>query len=212
MKLFGKAKKAPPPSESLQKMKASADLLDKRIQFLEQKQIEQQEQAKKFLAAKNRRAAMTCLKRKKMYEKQVQTLQTAVDRIEEQCLAIEGASANLEAMNAMKTGASAMKTINQGMTIDQVEDTMDDIQEQMDIGNEISEAIARPLGDVMDEGELEDELNALEEESLNDQLLDMPSAGTASVEPAAPAAAAAKARPAKSEEDELKALEASMTL
>ena len=117
MKLFGRAKKAPPPSESLQKMKASADLLDKRIQFLEQKQVEQQEQAKKFLSAGNKRAAMTCLKRKKMYEKQVVTLQAAVDRIEEQCMAIEGASANLEAMNAMKTGATAMKTINQGMSI-----------------------------------------------------------------------------------------------
>lgn len=191
-------------------MKASADLLDKRIQFLEQKQVEQQEQAKKFLSAGNKRAAMTCLKRKKMYEKQVVTLQAAVDRIEEQCMAIEGASANLEAMNAMKTGATAMKTINQGMSIDQVEDTMDDIQEQMDISNEISDAIARPLGDAYDETELEDELAALEEESLNDQLLDMPSAGSVSMEPAAPAAAAAK--PAKSEEDELKALEMSMTL
>lgn len=211
MKLFGRAKKAPPPSESLQKMKASADLLEKRIQFLEQKQTEQQDQAKKFLAAGNRRAAMTCLKRKKMYEKQVLTLQTAVDRIEEQCMAIEGASANLEAMNAMKTGATAMKTINQGMSIDQVEDTMDDIQEQMDISNEISDAIARPLGDAYDETELEDELAALEEESLNDQLLDMPSAGTVSMEPAA-AAPAAKAKPARSEEDELKALEMSMTL
>lgn len=210
MKLFGRAKKAPPPSESLQKMKASADLLEKRIQFLEQKQTEQQEQAKKFLAAGNRRAAMTCLKRKKMYEKQVLTLQTAVDRIEEQCMAIEGASANLEAMQAMKTGASAMKTINQGMSIDQVEDTMDDIQEQMDISNEISDAIARPLGDAYDETELEDELAALEEESLNDQLLDMPSAGTASMEPTATTAQAAK--PARSEEDELKALEMSMTL
>lgn len=44
---------------------------------------------------------------------------------------------------------------------------MDEIREQMDVANEINEAIAQPLGgEIYDEAELEEELAALEEESM----------------------------------------------
>lgn len=49
---------------------------------------------------------------------------------------------------------------------------MEDIQSQMDLASEIDQAISQPLGGVMfDEDELDAELEALEQESLDQQLL-----------------------------------------
>lgn len=129
-------------------------------------------EAKKKLGAKNRRGAMMCLKRKKAYEAQIGRLSGARMTLEEQVMAIESANVNLEAMNAMRTGAQTMKSIHKNMSVDQVDDTMADIQEQMDVANEISDAISQPIGSDMygDFDDLEAELEALEQEDLDDKL------------------------------------------
>ena len=112
-------------------------------------------------------------------------------------MAIESANVNLEAMNAMRAGAQAMKSIHKNMSVDQVrffgcclhrtslgshgggvaqhkqvDDTMADIQEQMDVANEISDAISQPVGSDMygEFDDLEAELEALEQEDLDDKL------------------------------------------
>lgn len=147
------------------------EMLEKREQHLERKAHDEVAEAKKKLAAKNRRGAMMCLKRKKAYEAQIQRLSGARMTIEEQVLAIESANVNLEAMNAMREGAKTMKTIHKNMSVDQVDDTMAEIQEQMDVAAEISTAISQPIGDpYAADDDLEAELEALEQEDLNDKL------------------------------------------
>jgi len=49
---------------------------------------------------------------------------------------------------------------------------MDTVREQMDLSNEISEAISNPvgMGAMVDEDDLEAELEALEQEELDDRL------------------------------------------
>lgn len=56
--------------------------------------------------------------------------------------------------------------------VDKVDETMDSIREQMDVANEISEAISNPvgMGATIDEDELQAELEALEQEELDDRL------------------------------------------
>jgi len=147
----------------------------------------------------------------------MQKIAAAREKIEEQCMAIEGATTSLEAMRAMQVGASAMRVIHQNMSVEKVDQTMDDIREQMEIANEINDAISQPLGgEQIDEDDLTRELEELEEQSMGEQLMDLPSA-TAAVPAAATAAPAAtapaaKAKPKKTEEDELAALEAAMTM
>lgn len=50
---------------------------------------------------------------------------------------------------------------------------MDNIREQMDLTNEISDVISNPvgMGNQIDEDELADELEALEQEQLNERLV-----------------------------------------
>lgn len=56
--------------------------------------------------------------------------------------------------------------------MEKVDTIMDNIREQMDITNEISEAISNPgIGNQIDEDELADELEALEQEQLNERLV-----------------------------------------
>lgn len=52
---------------------------------------------------------------------------------------------------------------------------MDDIAEQQDVANEISQAISNPIGfgEDIDEDELSKELEDLEQETLDNELLDI---------------------------------------
>eukprot|EP01115_Flamella_aegyptia_P006215 TRINITY_DN26198_c0_g1_i1.p1 TRINITY_DN26198_c0_g1~~TRINITY_DN26198_c0_g1_i1.p1 ORF type:complete len:221 (+),score=91.13 TRINITY_DN26198_c0_g1_i1:60-722(+) len=174
MRLFGKAKKAPSVAESINKLKETLDLLEKREDHLNKK-VQTELKNAKLNATKNRKAALMALKRKKQYEQQIEKIQGARLTIEQQMMTIENASVNLEAMNAMRYGANAMRQIHNSMTVEQVDDTMDEIREQMEVANEISEAISQPIGgmELFDEDELEEELAMLEEESLDAQLLNV---------------------------------------
>ena len=55
MPLFGKKKTTPPPKESIAKLRETLDMLEKREQFLQKKIDGQTAEAKKFMAAKNKR-------------------------------------------------------------------------------------------------------------------------------------------------------------
>jgi len=210
MPLFGKKKTAPPPKESISKLRETLDMLEKREQFLQKKMDKEVADAKKFMQQKNKRAALMCLKRKKTYEGQMEKISGARMTIEQQVMTLEGANVSLEAMNAMKMGAQSMKAIHKNMSIDNVDDTMDEIREQMDIANEINDAISQPLGgDVLDEDELLAELDDLEQQSMDEQLLDIPSMkNQLPAMPSAPTRAPTKK--AIDEDAELAALEASM--
>jgi len=224
MKLFGRPKKAPDVRTSINNLRDTLDLLEKREEHL-QKKIERELAIAKQNASKNKRVAMMALKRKKTYEGQLSKLSGARMTIEQQLMAIEGAQVSLQAMNAMRMGASAMRSIHGEMSLDQVDNTMDEIREQMDIANEINDAISQPLGDPIDEDDLEAELLELESENLDEQLLGLnakPQTVTASPSlamPAAPTASpsgklttAAPAVPVTTpdEDAELRELEASM--
>jgi len=213
MPLFGKKKTAPPPKESIAQLRETLDMLEKRGQFLQKKCDQQTAEARKFMQAKNKRAALMCLKRKKTYEAQMEKIAGAQMTIEQQVMTLEGANVSLEAMKAMKMGASSMKAIHQDLNIDRVDDTMDEIREQMEIANEIENAIATPLGgDVMDEDELLSELEELEQENLDEQLLQINTTPAQKL-PGVPTSVPQSKVPKKAvidEDAELAALEASM--
>ena len=214
MPLFGSKKKAaPPPKESISKLRETLEMLEKREEYLQKKCEQELQNAKKFMAQKNKRSAAMCLKRKKTYESQMEKLGGARMTIEQQVMTLEGANVSLQAMNAMKQGAASMKQIHGQMNIDQVDDTMDDIREQMDIANEINEAISQPLGDMYDEDELLNELEELEQEGIEEQFLNSqatPATSLPSAPSTNPIASQPTKAPQKSEEEELRLLEASM--
>lgn len=187
MNLFGKAKAKPQPADmsgTIVKLRETLDSLDKRETYIQKKIKAQLLEAKAKSKAKDKQAAMFALKRKKMFEGEVNKLNGARMTLESQIIALEGSNMNMQTFNAMRSGAQAMKDARGRLDVDQVDDVMDDIKEEMDTAEQIGEAIARPAEDLFDDDALLEELDMLEEAELEEQLLAPPAVPTARPSPA----------------------------
>mmetsp|Transcript_8845 Transcript_8845/g.28046 ORF Transcript_8845/g.28046 Transcript_8845/m.28046 type:complete len:226 (-) Transcript_8845:180-857(-) len=179
MNLFGRkkaeaAKRGPDPAQAILQLRQTVDTLEKRQVHLDKKIEQQTAEARQKMAKKDKRGALYCLKRKKMYEKEIEKINGARLTLEQQMIAIEGTVTNSDTIEAMKLGKQTMQTAMAGNDADTVAELMDDINEEMEQANEISEAISAPANDVLDDEDLLNELNELEELELESQLLEAP--------------------------------------
>eukprot|EP00301_Raphidiophrys_heterophryoidea_P003217 c11461_g1_i1.p1 GENE.c11461_g1_i1~~c11461_g1_i1.p1 ORF type:complete len:237 (-),score=74.97 c11461_g1_i1:241-903(-) len=220
MNLFGSKKKSQQqqqkstPQDAIQRLMVALDNLEKRESFLQKKIDNELTTAKKLIAAKNKNGAKMALKRKKMYEVQIEKINGTRMTIENQKMALESANFNLDVLQAMSQGAAALQAVNANMTLDAVDDTMDKIQEQMDVANEIADAISQPMGGMDYDDDLEKELADLEAEGLDETLLSVQNAPAAvsNDEPFELPSAPSGHVQLTDEEKELRALEASMAV
>ena len=117
-------------------------------------------------------AAKSALRRKKIHEKTLEQTTAQITQVEQQIYSIEAANINQETLNAMKNAGAAMKQIHNGLTIDKVDATMDELREQHALSEEITTAITNaPLGEGVDEADLEEELEGLEQEAMDERML-----------------------------------------
>merc|ERR1712244_33281 len=205
-------------NDSIQQLRTAVSQLDKREVHLEKKIQVCLNNAKAKSKRRDEKGALFELKKKKQLENQMQSIQGKKLNLETQIMALEDAHLNKETLKAMKTSASAMKATVKEADLDKADELMEDINEVMDQVTEMNEAMSQPLGQIMDDDELEAELAELEEieadELLNDMAdapitgnvqqnndidLDMPSAPTKKIN-----------KQQKEEEDELAELEAMM--
>ncbi|KAM7274904.1 hypothetical protein ACFE04_016770 [Oxalis oulophora] len=214
-RIFGKPKQETNALATLDKLNETLDMLEKKEKVLLKKVSAEVERAKEFAKSRNKRAAIQCLKRKRLYEQQIEQLGNFQLRIHDQMIMLEGAKATTETVDALRTGAATMKAMQKATNIDDVDKTMDEINEQTENMKMIQEALSTPLGAAadFDEDELEAELEELEGAELEEQLLQ-----PATQAPAAPVHATPsrpQAQPARNrtkEDDELAALQAEMAL
>ncbi|KAK1264610.1 hypothetical protein QJS04_geneDACA016935 [Acorus gramineus] len=143
-KLFKKSnKKTPSALSSIEKLNESLELLEKKERFLQKKISAEINRAKDY-------TAIQCLKKKKMYEAQVEQLGNFQLRIHDQIIMLEGGKATTETMDALRAGASTMKAINQSLSIDNIDKTMEEVTEQSENMKQIQEALAAPVGSAAD--------------------------------------------------------------
>lgn len=141
-------------------------------------------------------AAKTALRRKKVHERSLQQTSDQINQVEQQIYSIESANINQETLNAMKTAGKAMKEIHGNLTIDKVDATMyailsifqrsaslqrlsltlysfrEELREQHALGEEIANAISSPpIGEPIDEDDLEAELEGMEQEAIDERML-----------------------------------------
>ncbi|KAL5178531.1 Vacuolar protein sorting-associated protein 32 2 [Glycine soja] len=215
-RMFGKPKQETNAVATLDKLNETLEMLEKKEKVLLKKVAAEVEKAKEFTRGKNKRAAIQCLKRKRLYEQQIEQLGNFQLRIHDQMIMLEGAKATTETVDALRTGAAAMKAMQKATNIDDVDKTMDEINEQTENMKQIQDALSAPIGAAadFDEDELEAELEELEGAELEEQLLQ-----PATTAPAAPVQVPAGQQPTRPvpakrtpEEDELAALQAEMAL
>lgn len=215
-RLFAKPNPGPSTITTLDKLNETLEMLEKKEKVLQKKIALEIEKAKEYTRHKNKKAAIQCLKRKKLWETQVEQLGNFQLRIHDQMILLEGAKATTETVEALRAGASAMKAMQKATNIDDVDKTMDEINEQTDNMKQIQEALSMPIGAAadFDEDELEAELEELEGAELEEQLIQP----VTSVPMHQPVRAETKTQPTKvrppasKEDDELAALQAEMAL
>jgi charged multivesicular body protein 4 len=83
-RLFGKPKQETSTLQTLDKLNETLEMLEKKENVLLKKATGEVEKAKEFSRAKNKRAAIQCLKRKRLYEQQVEQLGNFQLRIHDQ--------------------------------------------------------------------------------------------------------------------------------
>lgn len=227
-RIFGGGSGPKPPSggssanqtiNAIQNLTEREEQLDKRKSLLEKRINEELAKAKEFTKQKKKPQALMCLKKKKMYEQQMEQVETLILRVNEQKMMLENQRTTADIISSMHAAAQASKQTMKEMKIENVDQIMDEIYEQNDQMRQVQEAISQPtgLGVDFDEDELLGELEDLEAEELDKQLLEpapvpatkVPTGATAL--PSVPQKQAEKSQKTP-EELELEALQAEMAL
>jgi len=199
------------PQNTIVKLREAITNQEKREEHIQRKMDTTVQEAKDKMAKGDKKGALFAMKRKKMFEAEIDKIQNVKMTLETQVINLESAAQNAETFKAMEAGSKTMKKIRQDVGIDKVDDIMDEIKEEMELANEINNAIAQPVDPLLaDEDELLAELNALEANDLEAELL-APPTKTSVNNFSLPSVPNSKLPSlAKDEEDELKKLEAEL--
>jgi Snf7 len=100
------------------------------------------------------------MKKKKLYETEIEKIQNVKMTLETQIFHVESSVYNAATVAAMSNGAKTMKKIHAQTGVDKVEDILDEIRESNDIGTELNNALGQQL-DPVDDDELLAELEEL---------------------------------------------------
>ena len=221
MNLFGRSKKAAEPNtdETVAKVQGMMEVLEKKIAHLERKIGIEKTDAMGFKKADNKGAAMDCLKRAKVLDKELKADQAKHGNLKEQLRMLNNAKFDAEYHTVLKGLTDAIEQQLAGISIDDVDDTNDRMEENIAKAREVREALSRPVDnpevDMFDDDELWEELESMEKALLEKEKpvevarqtteermfeeLGLPSAPTTAVKPAR-----------QTTEDELAALEKEM--
>ena len=166
-KLFGGKKKtkeeAQPkkdPMETVKHLDERINDIEKRTKVLENKNKGVVGEALGKKKAGDKRGAVLALKKKKMYDQEINKLGGMRILMEQQKMAIESSMTNQDIFSALSEGATQIESLQNQAGIEKFEDLKDKIEEQMQSKQEIDEF----LGGIAleDEDELLDELEELE--------------------------------------------------
>lgn len=134
-------------------------LLNSRIELLAA-------QAKQAVGKSNRVAALATLRSKKLAESTLERRFATLHQLEEVAASIEQASGNVQLVRVMQASGDALRSLTaRAGGVERVEEVVDRLREQMAAVDEVGSILAESAGTVVvDEGEIDDELAALEGE------------------------------------------------
>ena len=178
------------PTQTLARLEGQLDTIEKRITVMNNKVNDAKQTALAKKKAGDIRGATMAMKNMKMFEGEVTKLYGQQVMLQQQTLQIQSAHADVDVVNALKTGTSALENLNKQADVD----TIADLQDQMaEVQQEVEERQELFAGAAMEgQDELLGELDELEAEAMAGELegLDLgPMANVPIAAPAQPAAA-----------------------
>ncbi|VBB75284.1 Putative vacuolar-sorting protein SNF7 [Podospora comata] len=160
------------PKNVILDLRTNLEMLQKREAHI-LRQIEEQEKEARKHVNTNKTAAKNALRRKKVYEGNLEQTMNHIGTLETQINAIESANINKETFEAMQRASEAMKSIHGKLTPEKVDEAMEKLQEHNQLNEEIAAAIGSVnIGQSIDDGELDAELDELMAKDLEDKMLE----------------------------------------
>ncbi|CAI7568648.1 unnamed protein product [Penicillium bialowiezense] len=143
-------------------IKALVSDMSKQVATLEAKIAELNESAKTALANKNRISALSAVRSKKMVEQNLQQRLDTLMRLEEVYTKIEQATGQVNMVQVMQASTDVLRGLHTQIGgAERVEDIVEGLREEMTKVDEVG-SIMNEAGPVIDEGEIDDELAAME--------------------------------------------------
>jgi charged multivesicular body protein 4A/B len=160
-----KRKTAPVQAElSIVKLRENIVIQEKREEHLQVKINKLGELARLQMKKGDKRAALSTMKKRKLYEGELVKIDNVKLTLETQAIQLEGAAQNVATFDAMKSGTGTMAFIRKSMGVERVDEMLDDIKEEMDLQREVDNAFAAPIDIIADDDALLAELDALAED------------------------------------------------
>jgi charged multivesicular body protein 7 len=123
------------------------------------------QQAQSSLALKNRTAALSALRSKKLAESTLKQRSDTLAQLEEVLAGIEQAADQVEIVNVLEGSRDVLRGLNKEVGgVDRVEDVLEDLREEMGKVDEVGEALREGATAGVDEDEVDEELAAMEAE------------------------------------------------
>lgn len=116
--------------------------------------------------------ALRVLRQKRLYESQLSQLQQQSYNMEQATMTTENLRNTMATVDAMSTANKEMKKTYGKIDLDKIEDVQDDMEDLIERANEVQETLGRSYGvpDDVDESDLQAELDALEDDLLQEGL------------------------------------------
>lgn len=152
-----------PEDESIASLRTLISSLEPQIDALTTRISSLDLTARTAVSQKQLTTAKTALRQKKLADTRLQQRTSTLAQLEDVYAKIEQAADQVEIVRVMEASGQALKSLNkQTGGVERVQDVMEGLREEMMSVEEIGEAIGEVGVEGVDEGEVEDELEALE--------------------------------------------------
>ena len=150
---------------TIAKLKTLISDLNVQTKILETKVDELNTTARQAVEKKNRVSALSALRSRKLAETTLEKRHATLAQLEEVFASIEQAADQVELVRVMEGSARVLAGLNKEVGgVERVDDVVDQLREQMGQVDEVGNVIAEAGQSGVDEGEVDEELEALEME------------------------------------------------
>lgn len=183
--LFGKKQPTNQANTQEKAMQAISDLtgkitdLEEKINYIEKKKDNLNEQAKTKLKAGDKTGARQALAKKKKLDEQIKQFDGAIMMMEEQKMMLESADSMRSIMESLKKASDAVSEAQKGMSVEDLDKLRDKMEDLKDNQREMAEFFQSyaTTEDVDVDDELEELANQLEGEKTKEDLESLPGVG-----------------------------------
>ena len=154
---------------AIAKLRSLISDLTVQVSDLESKISAQTLRAKHAVTNQNKPIALAALRSKKAAERTLSQRTATLSQCEEVFTQIENAAGQAEVVETLRTSSAALKALNKKVgDVDSIDAVLEELREEMQKTGEVQNVLAEPLtadsGAVADEVEVDEELEAMEQE------------------------------------------------